>query len=675
MQRLLTAAQHADVSGLRQALRWLDGRLATALDTDRAEPPDPLRGLYVTACQARDLLAGERGARPAPDDPLAAEGSLALLAGRFGLSRPDLELLVVVLAPELDLRYEQIYGYLQDDVTRHRATVELVLRLVFDDASYQSPGHVHLWPTAPLVRHGLVEIAREPGESGLAAGLAVDDQVVRVLLGYTGLDPRLAGTGRLLGPETWPDMGAGAPARRIAALGQDAQRRRVGLRVYLHEGRRGDAADVAMAVAALLGAPLLEVRAYGWPGEAAELFRVLARECIWHGAVLHLRDLGRDDQSGAWLAALGEPGVVCLISGEGPAGDLPEGTVLVPVAGAGYRDRRARWAAMLAQAGAELPGPDVDALAARFRIPATQIAGVIAAATVLCAPPATDDLFAAARAQSGQELEGQAQRIEPRYGWDDIVLLADQRDQLAEICDRVRLRHVVHEEWGFGHSPGLTVLFSGGPGTGKTMAAEVIARDLGLDLFRIDLAQVVSKYIGDTEKRLESIFRHAERADAILFFDEAEALFGRRSEVRDAHDRYANIEVAYLLQRMEAHDGITILATNLRRNIDPAFMRRLQFAVDFPHPDREMRLEIWRRVWPNPGRLDPDADLEFMASQFDIPGGHISNIAVKAAFLAARDGTLVTLRHLILAARRELQQLGKVVVDDDLGIHAGLVRT
>ncbi len=680
--------------GLTGALCWLDARLAAALALTGPESggPDPFRGLYVTQRQAEELLARERGSHAAPADQAELEvgGSLAILAERFGLADPDLKLFMVALAPELDLRYERIYGYLQDDVTRCRATVDLALRLVFEDSGHGSPGHAHLWPTSPLIRHGLLEVVGDPsqyGLSGLAAGLRVDEQVVRTLLGYTALDPRLAATCRLLEPGAEAGVSTDATAERIRALCQEP----AGVRIYLREDRTEAAAEVPMAAASLLGVPLLEVDVEKLPNDVAgrsALLGLVLRECRWRGAVLHLR--GVDGQGWHDQRDLGRPGpgtgLVCVISGPGPLGTLGElakGTIPIQVPGLGYRDRRACWAGLLSTAGIEVAAADLDALAARFRISPAKIAAAITAAsasgTGQASPPGAAELFAAARIQSGHELESQAQRLEPRYRWSDIVLTDEQSDQFTEICDRVRLRHVVYEEWGFERKVslgrGLSVLFSGGPGTGKTMAAEVIAGELDLDLFRIDLAQVVSKYIGDTEKRLESIFRHAEATDAVLFFDEAEALFGKRSEVRDAHDRYANIEVAYLLQRMEVYDGITILATNLRKNIDAAFMRRLQFAVEFPHPDQRMRLEIWRRVWPDPGRLGPDADLAFMSSQFDIPGGLIRNIALKAAFLAAKDGTLITLRHLLLAAKRELQNLGKVVVDDDLGIHADLVRS
>jgi SpoVK/Ycf46/Vps4 family AAA+-type ATPase len=247
------------------------------------------------------------------------------------------------------------------------------------------------------------------------------------------------------------------------------------------------------------------------------------------------------------------------------------------------------------------------------------------------------------------------------------VLPADQVALLRELVATVRGRPVVLEEWGLGRklvsSQGITVLFAGPPGTGKTMAAEIIAGELGLDLFKIDLSTVVSKYIGETEKNLERIFVEAERSNAILFFDEADALFGKRSEVRDSHDRYANIEISYLLQRMEAYDGVTMLATNLRANLDEAFTRRLQFAVDFPFPEEKDRLRIWQTLFPPDVPREPDLDFGLLAKRFKLAGGSIRNIIVSSAYLAASNGNLVTMAHLLHSTRRELQKMGRLVED------------
>ncbi len=274
-------------------------------------------------------------------------------------------------------------------------------------------------------------------------------------------------------------------------------------------------------------------------------------------------------------------------------------------------------------------------------------------------------LFAAARAHSNPRLSSLAHKIEPRYGWGDIILPGDQLALLQEIVATVRQRSRVLEDWGLGvklvPSWGVTVLFAGPPGTGKTMAAEVIANELGLDLYKIDLSSVVSKYIGETEKNLERIFSEAASSNAILFFDEADALFGRRSEVRDSHDRYANIEISYLLQRMEAYDGVTILATNLRANLDEAFTRRLQFAVDFPFPEDADRLRIWQTLLPSEAPYDPHIDWRFFATRFKLAGGNIRNILVSAAYLAASDGGQVTMTHLLHSTRRELQKMGRMI--------------
>jgi SpoVK/Ycf46/Vps4 family AAA+-type ATPase len=284
------------------------------------------------------------------------------------------------------------------------------------------------------------------------------------------------------------------------------------------------------------------------------------------------------------------------------------------------------------------------------------------------------DLFAAARAHSNVRLAALAKKIAPRFSWEDIVLPDDQLALLREIINTVRGRPKVLDTWGVGEklasSRGVTVLFSGPPGTGKTMAAEIIADELGLDLYKIDLSTVVSKYIGETEKNIERIFKEAERSNAILFFDEADALFGKRSEVRDSHDRYANIEISYLLQRMEAYDGVTILATNLRGNLDEAFTRRLQFAVNFPFPEADDRLRIWRTLFPEDVPRAPDLDFEYLAERFRLAGGSIRNIIVSAAYLAAADGHYVTMNHLLHGTRRELQKMGRLIREEDLDIPA-----
>jgi len=358
-----------------------------------------------------------------------------------------------------------------------------------------------------------------------------------------------------------------------------------------------------------------------------------------------------------------------------------------------YPQRRLLWRHFVGVGEAENPlDTTLDALAGQFALASGQIRDAVAtardyavahgaaaddtpideAATSSKAPLSAESLFAAARAHSNPRLAQLASKITPRYSWEDIVLPKDQLALLHEIIDTVRGRPQVLDVWGLGakltSSRGITVLFSGPPGTGKTMSAQIIAGALGLDIYRIDLSTIVSKYIGETEKNIERIFREAEQSNAILFFDEADALFGKRSQVRDSHDRYANIEVSYLLQRMEAYDGITILATNLRGNLDDAFTRRLQFAVSFPFPESEDRLLIWQTLFPLDVPRSPDVDLAYLAERFRLAGGNIRNIIVSAAYLAAADSKSIAMSHLLHATRRELQKMGRLVREEDLAI-------
>jgi len=311
-------------------------------------------------------------------------------------------------------------------------------------------------------------------------------------------------------------------------------------------------------------------------------------------------------------------------------------------------------------------------LASNFQFTAGQIRDVVCEAQTLTrwrigseGAPDLGDLQKACRNQATSRLNALARKLEPHYGWKDIVLPDDQLAQLHEICVQARYRDVVFGDWGFERrlsiGRGLNVLFSGPAGTGKTMAAEVIAGELGLDLYKIDLSQVVSKYIGETEKNLQLVFQEAKSSYAILFFDEADALFGKRSEVKEAHDRYSNIEIGYLLQKMEEYDGIAILATNLRQNIDEAFVRRLQVIVDFPFPNEEYRELIWTVLFPPECPLSDDVDLATLARHIRVAGGNIKNIALSAAFFAAEEGGgVVGMPHLVRASRREYQKLGRI---------------
>jgi AAA+ superfamily predicted ATPase len=342
-----------------------------------------------------------------------------------------------------------------------------------------------------------------------------------------------------------------------------------------------------------------------------------------------------------------------------------------------FAERRAAWEEFTA-------GPGAAGVAAKFRLSIEQIVAAaevsrVAARTRGLDTPEPEDLDLGARHASSSRLGDLAARLSPAYSFDDLVLPERQRDLLRSISAYLRHRDRVLSEWGYertvARTQGLKVLFAGESGTGKTMAAQVLAAELGLDLFRVDLATVVSKYIGETEKNLERIFSAADGSNAILFFDEADALFGKRSEVSDSHDRYANIEVAYLLQRMELYPGAVILATNFRRNIDDAFVRRLDFVVDFPFPEADDRKRIWQLVLPHAAPVADDIDLDFLATQFKLSGGSIRNCSLSAAFRAADENDRITMGHLVRAVAQEYAKQGRLTLEADFERFHELVRS
>jgi SpoVK/Ycf46/Vps4 family AAA+-type ATPase len=700
------------LAGLLPELERLDHRLALATTAAAARygphaARDAFRGLHLDAADAARLLAQPPSAPFLTDDadaspPLAPR--LAWLAQTFDLTRFDLDLLILALAPEVDLRYEQLYAYLQDDVTRRRPSVDLALNLLCSSAAAKLACRSRLAPESPLLRHHLLVLRPPSGQeasSFLNVTLQVDPQIVDVLLGQGGLDRRLAAFCTLEQPAlTWDQ--APVPADLPVALPTIARQARAAgqsVRFYFHGPAGGGQRQAAAALASDLGRPLLyaDLARLDINADPAHVMihanvgvlRVLWREAQFQDAVLYLDNLDTLRQSAPSLYAALAAGLATtngpvILTGTQPWAPDPRyltAVTVVPFAAPDAATRRAYWQTRLAAAGVSLTDGALSALASRFRLTPGQIdeaaAGAFnrAAWRAAAGDPMTeivvDDLFAAARAQSGRELATLARKIEPMTTWHRLVLPDDVTAQLHELVQRAAAQVRVMDTWGFAQTlsrgKGTTALFAGPSGTGKTMAAEIIARDLGVDLYQIDLSSVVSKYIGETEKNLDRIFRAAEDANAVLFFDEADALFGKRSEVRDSHDRYANLEISYLLQRMEAYDGLAILATNLREHLDDAFTRRLSMIVHFPAPDEPSRRRIWQRIWPPETPLAADVNFDFLARQFKLAGGNIQNIALNAAYLAAADGGVVTMGHLRHATRREYQKMGKALSDLELG--------
>jgi len=700
LQDLLPALRRLD-----QLLDWAASEIQSSRGAGRAAP---FHGLYITPEEVSELLSRPPGQgaiagdRPALDAPWLDSNleptPINELVKAFALSSFEVDVILIALAQELDLRYERLYAYLQDDVTKKRPTVDLALNLLCATPEQRVERRVHFSENAPLLGNGLIHFVSEPGQAEpllLAQSFRLDAHVVNFLLGGKGLDPSLRTFCELLEPRL---DGEHAQLREdvkevLPFLAAQAFTTRRPLRLLFQgpagTGKRG----AAQALAGSVGANLItaELSRVAEKPEFDRLLTALDREARLHDAVLYLSetDAFQADALASQQRLLQQklaqfPGTV-ILAGPNPLlpEEVPRQTILtIAFEPPTFRERREFWRGKLEAAELRLTDAELDNLASRFRLTegrielavnrAVQISMWRAAksavsganpASVTRPRPNLEDLYQGARSQSGQDLAKLARKIEPHYSWADIVLPEDPIQQLREICGQAEYRHVVFNAWGFERKlslgKGLNALFSGPPGTGKSMAAEVIAHELRLDLYRIDLSQVISKYIGETEKNLDRIFAAAETSNSILFFDEADALFGKRSEVRDSHDRYANIEISYLLQKMEEYQGVSILATNLRQNLDEAFVRRLQAIVEFPFPDEKYRLQIWKLAFPGDAPLGADVDFERLAHEVKLAGGNIKNMALAAAFYAAADGGTIHMPHLTHAARREHQKLGR----------------
>jgi hypothetical protein len=621
--------------------------------------------------------------------------ALLQLARTFGLSPFEVEVVIICLAPELQHKYDKLYAYIQDDITRKKPSVDLVMSLLCPTMAEQWRARTFFTAYAALFHAGLVHVIDDPqspsGSSDLARFLQLDRRIVNYLLGNNQLDERLANIATVCCPGPTLEhilVESGAKTTLTHVLqryfsSQITTRHRVV--IYLHGPYGVGKRDLALGACAQLNCLLLYLDMellLARESEAELLLRLAFRDSLLLQAAVYVDNLDsllREETKAKVLlktlsTMMAEYGWLAFLAGEKPwslrgvweqvvfqAIELPLPDVPL---------REAAWRRAL-----ESRFPTADAtwarqLANQFHLTPGQIQAGAAFAEQQCPlsgrPSAIRlaDLYAACRQQATHKLNELAVKIEPRADWEDIVLPDDTLAQLKEICHQVTQRYRVFGEWGFdrklSHGKGLSVLFSGPSGTGKTMAAEVIAHELQLDLYKVDLSGVVSKYIGETEKNLARIFQEAETSNAILFFDEADALFGKRTAVSDAHDRYANIETSYLLQKMEEYTGIVILATNLRENMDDAFTRRLRFIVEFPFPDEASRRLIWQTHFPPQAPRSDEIDYAFLARKFQIAGGNIKNIVLNAAFYAANNGSVIGMEHILHATRREFEKVGKL---------------
>jgi hypothetical protein len=662
---------------LADALVELNSRLAAMVaamkdQTGREPGVDPFRGLYISESDVVRYL-GDPG-RTAPEFD-----RVAFLGNQFGLPPFELNVLLVALAPEIDPHYEAVFGYLQDDVTRRRPSVDLMLNLLHDGQDGLSKRALFA-ASAPLIRNRLIRLSGDEWTPLARREIFVDTRIAAFLFGDNSFGARLARFAELIR--------SARNAKQIdpGLAGLAGGMRGVSPAVLYFEGADRDSRrNAAIALSGEMNRPLLAAdtdRALRyWPYPSAEFEEWLCdleREAVLQDAVVYQEgfDSLEEPAREMVLRALPARGMT-ILSGQRewrPAAARINGVVSIRFEKPGWHERRQLWQSALREEGLYPDGPALDRLAECFRFNESQVedAALTAARIASCQrqPLSVGHVFGAARSRSSGALGSLARKVVASHVWRDIVLPPEAIEQLYEICRRVTLRHRVLGEWGFASKlsggKGVNALFHGHSGTGKTLAAEVIANELGLDLYKIELAGVVSKYIGETEKNLDRIFAAAEDANVILLFDEADALFGKRSEVRDSHDRYANLEVSYLLQKMEQYEGIAILATNLRQNLDNAFLRRLAFTVVFPFPDESDRRRIWEGIWPKQIPLAPDVDASWLAARYLLSGGNIRNVAVAAAFRAAAGPGMVTLEHVIEAVRGEFLKMGKVLTPAEL---------
>ena len=683
------------MSGIDTVLRSLDQALQAAVESAHAtwssnSISERFRGLYIGKAEIEHWMGRAPGA-PATEFagtweiPTESCSPLTRCGELFALTAFELAVMVIALAPEVDLKYERIYAYLQDDLTRKRPTVDLALSLLCSSAEQKLQQRAVFSADSCLLRHRVLHLTPDANQVRpplLSNYITLDEVILKALLGEPGFDGRLVNYCRLEDPPMIREEVPLATEIRnsVANLTRCAQG---GLVLHLRSASRSGALEAARISAQKRGQALLVADLTGFTDPAAtdEITRLVLTQALLWDAV-PLLEIGEATPVAAVAAAAREYRALAVVTSSERTPRLHVRgvrTVEVQFSPADATARKSCWISSLKRNDVDIDTEIVEQLANRFRLSPEQIetAAEESCAAAQCrlaahceeaitkAEPLAEELYTAARGQSGSELATLARKLRPSYQWRDLVLPAETVEQLREICQRVNRREQVLGAWGFDRKlslgKGTSALFAGPSGTGKTMAAEVIANEVKLDLFTIDLAGVVSKYIGETEKNLDRIFSAAEGSNAILFFDEADALFGKRSEVRDSHDRYANLEISYLLQKMDAYEGVTILASNLRQHMDDSFIRRLAFTVLFPFPDEVYRRRIWRGIWPVETPLAGDIDFDDLAVRFKLSGGNIKNVALASAFLAAENGGVVNLDHLLHAVEREYQKMGKTV--------------
>ncbi|HEY4146803.1 ATP-binding protein [Pinirhizobacter sp.] len=660
-------------------------RLRTVLFT-RASGPAPVQSSPPGVIEVEEPAEGTQLAISL-DDTAGGDAhvpALELLAERMELTDFERDILLLCIGMEMDTRWPALCADAQHDATKPFPTFGLAF------AALEGPSWDAMSPQRPLRYWQLLDIHQPGTQPMIGAALMADERIVNFAKGMNYLDPRIAPLVMVLPSAALPASQEGVARSIATTLGQVPRGQPLPV-VQLLGSDGASKRAVARAVADLMQAQGLELASDLLPASVAEqenLLRLWQRENQLLSLALLVAATDTQDEQGTprLRRFLARAGGLTLVDVREPLASLGVDTIAIDVDKPTASEQRAAWKGVLGD------GSDDHArqLAGHFdfdtgsiqRIAQAALGAVTQASPASAAVPTSGksnqtgapDLVAAlwqgAIDRTRPALEGLAQRIEPKAGWADLKLPDAEKNLLQQIADQVAHRGTVYEDWGFrdrmNRGLAITALFAGESGTGKTMAAEVLANHLKLPLYRIDLSAVVSKYIGETEKNLARLFDAAEQGGAILFFDEADALFGRRSEVKDSHDRYANIEVNYLLQRLESFKGLAILATNMKGALDGAFLRRIRFVVNFPFPGVAERQAIWSSVFPAQAATNA-LDVARLA-RLALSGGSIQGIALNAAFMAARAGVQVGMPLLLQAAREEFRKLDKPVNEADFHV-------
>lgn len=722
---------------------------------------DPFCGLYVSDSEAEALLENRESMINAKGKltnyseriltkeleiqqkvlktmELGMEPRLFRVAGCFSLNRLEMDTILICAASELDPKYERLYGYLQDDLTRKYPSVGLVQELLCGTVEDMIASRKFFLPTATLLQKEILEFAADRDDlPKIATALKLKPNFLSYIMGEDdgcGEDRsgELSECTRIANEDSAsresnseePECKADIDCRgdldcRESEFGVGENRPclvesiRIPEKIrsnvenlighLVSEGGRGlcilqgpygsGKKEVAKAICDSIGIGIITIDLSPLASDSTDIADLLSwplQKAVLDSRAVYITGLDllpandpRTQQIKAGLekAISSFSGFVilsCLSSIE-LARDIQRNafTIVMPVPE--LPDRKSMW---LQELGGRLEAKDIDELASKFVFTSGQIRDAVLAARNIAVLEGRDCLgkdhiYQGSREQASRKLSALSTKIDTGMSSAELVLPEDKMAQLSDIKSFIRNKGAVYYDWGFGRKlslgKGMNILFSGSSGTGKTLAAGILARDLGLEIYKVDLSTVVSKYIGETEKNINKIFAEAREINAILFFDEADAIFGKRSEVKDSHDRYANIEVSYLLQKMEEHEGIVIMATNLSNNIDDAFVRRMHFIVEFPFPDEAGRLRIWKSLLPSEAPLSEDVDFQFLASHFKLAGGNIKNILMAAAFMAAESTGFINMEHIIKATVNEYKKVGLICSQSDFGKYYHLV--